>query len=60
MVGETAVYVNICIEKDEADAIDESNIVEGRTRGAAKKPGTYREPGDDEGIPEADGTSSAA
>ena len=38
-------------EKDDNEAIDKSNIVEGRTRGAAKSGGAYREPGDDEGIP---------
>ena len=48
------------IEKDDQDAIDKSNIVESRTRGAAKASGTYREPGDEEGIPDTDGTSSTA
>lgn len=38
-------------EKDDKDAIDKDNIVEGKTRGAAKGKGGYREPGDDEGIP---------
>lgn len=48
-------------ERDEANAIDQSNIVEGRTRGAAKSQGTYEEPGDEEGLPGAeDGTSSGA
>lgn len=32
------------------NAIDESNIIEDRTRGAAKTGGTYREPGDEEGL----------
>lgn len=36
------------LERDEADAIDRSNIVDERTRGAAKKAGTYTEPGDEE------------
>ncbi|MBE7181056.1 MAG: hypothetical protein INR71_07585 [Terriglobus roseus] len=36
------------LERDEREAIDESNIVDGRTRGAAKQAGGYREPGDDE------------
>jgi len=46
------------LERDENDAIDESNIVEGRTRGA-KPSGGYREPGDEEGLPgPEDGTSS--
>ncbi|KAK3110406.1 hypothetical protein LTR53_014407 [Teratosphaeriaceae sp. CCFEE 6253] len=47
------------LEQDERAAIDPSNIIDGgRTRGAAKASGTYREPGDDEGLPGAeDGTS---
>jgi hypothetical protein len=46
------------IEQDEAEAIDESNIIKGRTR-HAKPTGTYREPGDEEGLPGPDdGTSS--
>ena len=44
-------------EQDEKDAIDESNIVGGRTRGA-KPSGGYAEPGDEEGLPADDGTSS--
>lgn len=46
------------VAKDDADAIDKSNIVEGRTRGAVKN---YREPGDEEGLgdPE-DGRSAVA
>lgn len=47
-------------ERDDADAIDKSNIVEDRTRGAAKSQGTYAEPGDEEGLPVEDGTSSGA
>ncbi|KXL47113.1 hypothetical protein M433DRAFT_533700 [Acidomyces richmondensis BFW] len=39
------------LENDDADAIDESNIIESRTRGVAKEAGRYREPGDDEGLP---------
>jgi hypothetical protein len=35
-------------ERDDREAIDKSNIVEGRTRGATKKAGTYAEPGDEE------------
>ncbi|KAH9892141.1 hypothetical protein F4778DRAFT_784884 [Xylariomycetidae sp. FL2044] len=47
------------LTRDDNDAIDSSNIMEGgRTRGAAKPSGTYREPGDDEGLPENDGRSS--
>lgn len=37
-------------ERDEEDAIDESNILDERTRGAAKEQGSYAEPGDDEGL----------
>ncbi|KAK3050909.1 hypothetical protein LTR09_007987 [Extremus antarcticus] len=39
------------LEKDDKDAIDKSNIVDSRTRGAAKSSGTYTEPGDEEGMP---------
>lgn len=51
--------LTLCAERDEADAIDRSNIIESRTRGATKEAGTYAEPGDDEGLlgPE-DGTSA--
>ena len=46
--------------RDDSDAIDQSNIIEGRTRGAAPS-GGYREPGDEEGLPgPEDGTSSVA
>ncbi|KAK1497046.1 hypothetical protein CTAM01_08058 [Colletotrichum tamarilloi] len=37
------------LERDDKEAIDKSNIVEGRTRGA-KPTGEYREPGDTEGL----------
>lgn len=48
-------------EKDDKDAIDKSNIIDGgRTRGAGKPSGTYQDPGDEEGLPNADGTSSGA
>ncbi|KAJ4305261.1 hypothetical protein N0V90_000792 [Kalmusia sp. IMI 367209] len=47
------------LERDENDAIDTSNIVDSRTRGATKEAGTYTEPGDEEGLPGAeDGTSA--
>lgn len=36
------------LEQDERAAIDESNIIDERTRGAAQSKGTYREPGDEE------------
>lgn len=44
--------------KDDLD-IDKTNILESRTRGAAKDRGSYTEPGDEEGLPGADedGTS---
>ncbi|KAF7504537.1 hypothetical protein GJ744_002093 [Endocarpon pusillum] len=48
------------LAKDEDEAIDKSNIMEERTRGA-KPAGTYREPGDEEGLPGPDdGTSAVA
>ncbi|KAL9638082.1 MAG: hypothetical protein Q9164_001799 [Protoblastenia rupestris] len=49
------------LQQDDADAIDQSNIVGGgRTRGA-KPTGGYAEPGDEEGLPGADdGTSRGA
>ncbi|KAF2828489.1 hypothetical protein CC86DRAFT_437794 [Ophiobolus disseminans] len=51
------------LERDEKDAIDSSNIIEERTRGATKEAGTYTEPSDEEGLNEVtsggqDGTSS--
>ncbi|KAK4547682.1 hypothetical protein LTR36_000639 [Oleoguttula mirabilis] len=47
------------LAQDELAAADKSNIIESRTRGAAKPKGTYTEPGDEEGLPGAnDGTSS--
>lgn len=39
-------------ERDDNEAIDKSNIVEGRTRGAKPETGTYREPGDGEALPD--------
>ncbi|CAF9930188.1 hypothetical protein IMSHALPRED_008106 [Imshaugia aleurites] len=46
------------LAKDDSDAIDQNNIIGGRTRGA-KPSGGYAEPGDEEGLPGAeDGTSS--
>lgn len=48
---------NSILEQDEKDAIDPSNTVESRTRGA-KPSGGYAEPGDEEGLPGPDdGTS---
>ncbi|KAF5007123.1 hypothetical protein FDECE_6554 [Fusarium decemcellulare] len=46
------------LERDDSDAIDESNIIEERTRGATKPGGTYKEPGDEEGLPDDTGRSS--
>lgn len=43
-------FVDGCQDKDDKEAIDESNIVSGRTRGA-KPSGGYTEPGDGEGLP---------
>ncbi|KAI3391450.1 hypothetical protein diail_7339 [Diaporthe ilicicola] len=39
------------LERDDNEAIDTSNIVQERTRGAKPEPGSYREPGDEEGLP---------
>jgi len=48
------------LAKDDVDAINSDNIIGGgRTRGA-KPSGGYREPGDEEGLPSTDGTSSTA
>lgn len=46
------------LARDEKDAIDETNILNERTRGATKEKGTYTEPGDEEGLGGNDGTSS--
>lgn len=49
------------LQRDDADAIDKSNIIEDRTRGAAKASGTYTEPGDEEGLGDgSDGRSRVA
>ncbi|MCJ1396859.1 hypothetical protein MMC11_000049 [Xylographa trunciseda] len=47
------------LARDDADAIDQSNIIGSRTRGA-KPSGGYTEPGDEERLPADDGTSSVA
>lgn len=44
--------------KDEDEAIDKSNIIGERTRGA-KPAGSYTEPGDEEGLPGPDDGTSA-
>lgn len=49
---------NTNVERDDKEAIDKSNILDERTRGAGPRRG-YREPGDEEGLPANDGTSSA-
>ncbi|KAL1650310.1 hypothetical protein SLS58_001123 [Diplodia intermedia] len=47
------------LARDDKEAINEDNILSGRTRGATKKAGTYAEPGDEEGLPgPEDGTSA--
>lgn len=52
--------LTIVSARDDNDAIDQSNVIDERTRGA-KPSGGYREPGDDEGLPgPEDGTSSAS
>ncbi|KAI5269067.1 hypothetical protein E4T47_07306 [Aureobasidium subglaciale] len=49
------------LEQDEKAAMNEDNILDERTRGAAKPKGAYTEPGDDEGLPgPEDGTSAVA
>ena len=49
---------NGCTARDDSDAIDQTNIIEERTRGAVK---SYTEPGDEEGLPgPEDGTSRVA
>lgn len=52
--------INVNIVRDDNEVIDQSNIIDGRIRGA-KPAGGYREPGDEEGLPGPDdGTSSVA
>jgi hypothetical protein len=46
------------IARDDTEAIDQSNIIDERTRGAGKS-GMYREPGDEEGLPGPDDGTSA-
>ena len=54
-------HTNLCslpVAQDDKEAIDQSNIIGGRTRGA-KPSGGYQEPGDEQGLPgPEDGTSS--
>jgi hypothetical protein len=44
----TPVIANKPSEQDEKAAMNEDNILDERTRGAAKPKGSYTEPGDDE------------
>ncbi|KAL8655561.1 MAG: hypothetical protein Q9210_000811 [Variospora velana] len=46
------------LAQDDKDAIDQSNVIGGRTRGA-KPSGGYAEPGDEEGLPGPDDGTSA-
>ncbi|KAJ9610377.1 hypothetical protein H2200_005154 [Cladophialophora chaetospira] len=46
------------LARDDSDAIDKSNIINERTRGAGKS-GGYQEPGDEEGLPGPDDGTSA-
>ncbi|RAL65109.1 hypothetical protein DID88_001215 [Monilinia fructigena] len=48
------------LERDDEEAIDKSNVIDSKTRGAAKSSETYREPGDEEGLPTNDGMSAVA
>ncbi|OTA94084.1 hypothetical protein M434DRAFT_394988 [Hypoxylon sp. CO27-5] len=47
------------LDRDDREAIDKSNIIGQRTRHAKPSAGTYSQPGDEEGLPADDGTSSA-
>ena len=55
----SCTFLTLDLERDDADAIDQDNIIGSRTRGA-KPSGGYREPGDSEGLPENTGVSSGA
>ncbi|KAM3066380.1 hypothetical protein ACMFMG_003113 [Clarireedia jacksonii] len=48
------------LRRDEEDAIDKGNIIDERTRGKTKPAGTYRAPGDEEGLPVNNGRSAIA
>ncbi|KAI6082474.1 hypothetical protein F4821DRAFT_246996 [Hypoxylon rubiginosum] len=58
-IDENVADSDLQLGRDEKDAIDTSNIIDDRTRHAKPVTGTYRQPGDDEGLPDDDGTSSA-
>ncbi|UNI13893.1 hypothetical protein JDV02_000589 [Purpureocillium takamizusanense] len=49
-IDETTANSDAQLERDDAEAIDKSNIIKDRTRHAEPQAG-YREPGDNEGIP---------
>ncbi|GJN69207.1 hypothetical protein PLIIFM63780_000605 [Purpureocillium lilacinum] len=49
-IDETTANSDAQLERDDAEAIDKSNIIKERTRHAEPQ-GGYREPGDNEGIP---------
>lgn len=48
------------LARDDADAIDESNIISGDKTRHAKPTRSYREPGDDEGLPDDTGRSDTS
>ncbi|XXH06041.1 hypothetical protein Hte_012486 [Hypoxylon texense] len=58
-IDEAVADSDVQLNRDEKEAIDTSNIIGDRTRHAKPAAGTYRQPGDDEGLPTDDGTSSA-
>ena len=43
--------LTLTAERDEANAIDKSNIIESRLRGGKPAKGAMAEPGDEEGLP---------
>lgn len=55
----TCVMCSLNVARDDEDAIERSNILDSRTRGATKQAGSYTEPGDEEGLPGADDGVSA-
>lgn len=57
-MGADAGY--LYIERDGREAINEGETVAGRTRGAGKRKGTYREPDDTEGLPGRGDTGSSS
>ncbi|KAJ4385586.1 hypothetical protein N0V93_010015 [Gnomoniopsis smithogilvyi] len=50
-VDEATADTDAQLERDDNEAIDKSNIVKDRTRHAKPEGGSYKEPGDTEGIP---------